>query len=69
MPHLKSGKVRVLATLGAQRLPELPDVQTVRELGYDMELASWSTVFAPAATPEPVLATLRKALREVTNDS
>lgn len=68
VPQVKSGKVRILATLGGQRSAELPDVPTVRELGHDMELASWSTVFAPAGTPEAVLAALRKALRGMAED-
>lgn len=68
VPHVKSGKARILATLGGQRSSELPDVPTVRELGYDMELASWSAVFVPAGTPEAVLTVLRKALRDMAED-
>lgn len=69
VPQVKAGKARILATLGAQRSADLPDVPTVRELGHDMELASWCTVFAPVGTPEPVLAVLRKALREMAEDA
>lgn len=69
VPQVKAGKARILATLGGQRSVDLPDVPTVRELGYDMELASWCSVFAPVGTPEPVLAVLRKALREMAEDA
>lgn len=69
VPQVKAGKARILATLGAQRSADLPDVPTVRELGHDVELASWCTVFAPVGTPEPVLAALRKALRDMAEDA
>jgi tripartite-type tricarboxylate transporter receptor subunit TctC len=69
VPHLKSGKVRILATLGAQRQSDLPDVPTVRELGHDMELASWSTLFVPVGTPETVVSVLRSAVRDITSDA
>jgi tripartite-type tricarboxylate transporter receptor subunit TctC len=38
-------------------------VPTLRELGYDVEYYVWSGVFVPAATPQPVIATLRDAIR------
>lgn len=69
VPQVKAGKARILATLGAQRSNDLPDVPTVRELGYDMELASWSALFAPAGTPEAVLSVLRKAMRDISEDA
>ncbi|MBA4423302.1 MAG: Tat pathway signal protein [Syntrophus sp. (in: bacteria)] len=63
IPHIKAGTVRVLAGWGDKRLPALPDVPTLKEVGYkDVEFYIWSGFFAPAATPEPVI----KALREAT---
>jgi tripartite-type tricarboxylate transporter receptor subunit TctC len=67
--HVKAGKLRVLATWGTERHPALPDVPTLRELGVATEYAQWSGLFAPAGTPEPVLAALRKASREVQDDA
>jgi tripartite-type tricarboxylate transporter receptor subunit TctC len=62
IPHIKAGAVRVLAGWGDKRLPALPDVPTLKEVGYkDVEFYIWSGFFAPAATPEPVIKLLREA--------
>jgi tripartite-type tricarboxylate transporter receptor subunit TctC len=63
IPQIKAGKLRVLAGWGNKRVASLPDVPTFQELGYkDVEFYIWAGVFAPAATPEPVLKTLRHAV-------
>ncbi|MEW6335624.1 MAG: tripartite tricarboxylate transporter substrate binding protein [Thermodesulfobacteriota bacterium] len=63
IPHIKAGTLKVLAGWGDKRIPALPDVPTLKELGYrNVEFYIWSGFFAPAATPEPVI----KALREAT---
>jgi tripartite-type tricarboxylate transporter receptor subunit TctC len=67
--HVKAGKLRVLANWGTERHPALPDVPTLRELGAPTEYAQWSGLFAPAGTPEPVLAALRKAARDAQDDA
>ena len=66
--HVKAGKVRVLASWGDKRLASLPDVPTLSESGVDAVFFQWSALFAPAATPEPVLAKLREAARAVASD-
>jgi tripartite-type tricarboxylate transporter receptor subunit TctC len=69
IPHVKSGKLRALASWGDQRVPALPDVPTFKELGYrDVEFYIWAGLFAPAGTPAPVLATLREAARKAVED-
>ena len=65
--HIKGGKLRALASWGTERLKLLPDIPTFKELGYDAEFYIWSGVFAPAATPAPILARLREAVREAAN--
>jgi tripartite-type tricarboxylate transporter receptor subunit TctC len=51
-PHLKTGKLRALAVLGKERLPELPAVPTAAESGLPgFEIDTWYGVLAPAATP------------------
>ncbi len=47
--------------LGREALDAMPDLPTLKELGYDAEFYIWSGLFAPAGTPAPVLATLRHA--------
>jgi tripartite-type tricarboxylate transporter receptor subunit TctC len=66
--HVKAGKVRVLASWGDKRLASMPEVPTLLESGYDVVFFQWSGVFAPAATPEPVLAKLRDAARAAAAD-
>jgi tripartite-type tricarboxylate transporter receptor subunit TctC len=69
MGHLKGGKVRVLATWGESRHPALPDVPTLKELGYDAQFSQWTGLFVPAGTPEPVIAKLREAARFAVEDA
>jgi tripartite-type tricarboxylate transporter receptor subunit TctC len=52
--------LRPLAVAHAERIPELPDVPTLKELGYDLEFAIWFGVFAPKGTPSDVVAKLDK---------
>jgi tripartite-type tricarboxylate transporter receptor subunit TctC len=52
LPHIQSGRLRALATTGAQRAPALPDVPTVREAGLaEYEASAWFCLAAPAAFP------------------
>ena len=59
LAHIKSGKVRALAVTGSKRSPLLPDVPTMAEAGLgDVEVVAWYGLFAPAATPAPIVARL-----------
>ena len=69
MGHLRGGKLRVLATWGEARHPALPDVPTLKELGYDAQFSQWTGLFVPAGTPEPVIAKLREAARAAVDDA
>jgi len=67
--HIKAGKLRPLANWGAKRHPSLPEVPTFMELGYkDVEYYIWAGMFAPKATPEPVMKVLRDTARRVVED-
>lgn len=50
-----------IAVFSAERAREFPDTPTMRELGYDLVFTIWSGLYAPAATPEPVLQRLESA--------
>jgi tripartite-type tricarboxylate transporter receptor subunit TctC len=67
--QIKGGKMRALAGWGDKRLPMMPELPTFKELGYpDVEFYIWSGVFAPAATPAPIQAKLREAVRAAVAD-
>jgi len=59
--QLKAGKVRALACFSAKRAASLPDVPTLKELGYDVEFSLWVGLFAPKGTPDAVVTKLREA--------
>ena len=61
LADIKAGKLKALATSASRRIPELPDVPTVRELGYPMlEADGWNGFFAPAKTPREIVERLSK---------
>src|SRR5689334_13429906 len=62
LPHIKAGKLRALASFGGTRSHTLPDVPTLRELGYDVEYYLWVGIFAPKGTPANALAVLNAAI-------
>jgi tripartite-type tricarboxylate transporter receptor subunit TctC len=66
--QIKAGKMRALAVWGDKRLASLPDVPSMKELGYNATFYIWSGLFAPAATPQPVMAVLRDAVRRTVAD-
>jgi len=56
MPHVKSGKLRVIAVGTPKRLASLPDVPTVAEQGYPgFETSQWYGLNAPAKTPSAII--------------
>jgi tripartite-type tricarboxylate transporter receptor subunit TctC len=69
LPHIKSGKIKIIAVTTAQRVPQLPNVPTIAESGYPgFEGAGWSGVVLPAGTPrdlvERISTDIQKALNE-----
>jgi tripartite-type tricarboxylate transporter receptor subunit TctC len=63
LPHIKSGRLKALAVVPAERLAELPDVPTLAEQGYPgIGTNAWQGMFAPAATPKPVVQKLYQSV-------
>jgi tripartite-type tricarboxylate transporter receptor subunit TctC len=62
LQHVKAGKLRPLASFGAQRSKALPDVPTLKEKGYDVTYYLWVGLFLPKGTPAPIVATLGEAI-------
>jgi tripartite-type tricarboxylate transporter receptor subunit TctC len=61
LPHIQAGKLRALAVTTLQRVPQLPDVPTLKELSLgDDEVVTWYAVIAPAGTPQPIVDRLYK---------
>jgi len=67
-PHVKSGKLRPLASWGPRRHEGFPDVPTFKELGYDIEYLIWAGIFVPKGTPENVTKVLRDTVRKAVED-
>jgi tripartite-type tricarboxylate transporter receptor subunit TctC len=66
---VKAGKVIPLATTGAERAVQFPDVPTMRESGYpQLESSSMTAWYAPAGTPDPIVRRLNGELAKVLND-
>jgi tripartite-type tricarboxylate transporter receptor subunit TctC len=59
MAQIKAGKARPLAMFGAERAKSLPDVPTMRELGYNVEYYLWVGLFAPKGTSDTIITYLR----------
>jgi tripartite-type tricarboxylate transporter receptor subunit TctC len=69
LPAARSGKVTLLATGGAERLAQLPDVPTVAENGLPgFEAVSWFGLFAPKATPNDVVIKLNREVGKIFGD-
>lgn len=63
MPHIKSGKLRPLATFGLERIPELPDVPTLGDLGIKpFDGSTTAGVFAHIDTPKAAVARLNEGV-------
>jgi tripartite-type tricarboxylate transporter receptor subunit TctC len=61
LAEIRAGTLRALATHSARRAPTIPDVPTVRELGYaSLEYEGWNGLFAPAKTPKEVIDRLQR---------
>jgi len=65
VPHLGSGKIRILAVVEKARYAAMPDVPTIGETVPGFEMPSWIGIFAPAGTPAPLIGRLNAAIGKV----
>jgi len=68
LPQLQGGKFRALAVTGVSRSQFAPNIPTVKESGVEFEGVSWTGMFAPAATPQPILDQLYGAFSIILKD-
>ena len=68
VPLVRSGQARALAITGPRRLPDLPDVPTYAELGYNIQTTAEIGVFAPKGTPAEIVRFLEGAIRKMAED-
>jgi putative tricarboxylic transport membrane protein len=66
--QLAAGTVRVLATFGSERIPTLPDVRTVKEIGYDVELEKFRGLAGPKGLSPEVIRIWNEAAQKVLAD-
>jgi len=69
LSHIEQGTFRALATSGSGRARALPQVPTVKELGYDVTASAWFGLFAPAKTPRPIIDQISQAVSKVLEDT
>ena len=67
--QIQAGRLRALAHWGEQPLASLPDVPSLKQLGYPVRFAQWSALFVPAATPDDIVRRLRAAAAKVAADA
>ncbi len=66
LQHFRSGALRALATSAPLRASPMPEVPTMRELGFDdIEAVAWFGMFAPLRTPGPIVMRLNRAINQV----
>jgi tripartite-type tricarboxylate transporter receptor subunit TctC len=64
LAQIKAGKARPLAMFGAERAKSLPDVPTMKELGYNLEYYLWVGLFAPKGTSDTIITYLRDNIKK-----
>jgi len=65
-PHVKTGKAMMLAVTSRRRHPDFPNVPTIEEAGYKIELPTWLAFYAIKGTPDDIALKFGKAVAEIT---
>jgi tripartite-type tricarboxylate transporter receptor subunit TctC len=69
IPHVKAGKLRIIALFSESRMPDFPNVMTVREQGVDFAMGQWRGLAAPKGTPPEVVKVLHDAFKKGMEDA
>lgn len=69
LPFVANGQARLLATLMGSRVPSLPNVPTIRELGFNWEMNSWLGMAGPKGMPAPIVQRLQDAFLQAMTDA
>lgn len=62
MPHVQSGKLRLLASVSPSRWPDRPDMPTMAESGFDVQIVSWMGLAVPKGTAPEIVARLQQSM-------
>jgi tripartite-type tricarboxylate transporter receptor subunit TctC len=65
VPHINTGKIRIVAVVEKTRYAAMPDTPTIAETVPGFEMSSWVGLFAPAGTPQPIITQLNQAIGRI----
>jgi len=65
LPHVKTGKIRLLAVFDSERHPDFPNIPTLREAYPQLDDIWWFGLFAPAGTPDPIVRRLSEEMNKI----
>jgi len=68
IPHVKAGKLKIMALFSEKRMADFPNVPTVREQGIDFSMSQWRGLAAPKGTPPDIVKKLHDAFRKGMED-
>lgn len=68
LPLYQAKRIRVLGISGPARIPDMPEVPTLRELGYDVAIGVWRTLAGPKGLPDSIVQTVTGALKTALQD-
>lgn len=68
VPHVNSGKLRLLASVSPERWADRPDMPTMTEAGFDVKIESWMGLAVPKATPAPIVKRLEDTMLKAMQD-
>jgi tripartite-type tricarboxylate transporter receptor subunit TctC len=67
-PHVRAGKLRLVAIGAGERINDFPDVPTLREVGFDYIALSYQGVMGPKGLPEPIAKKLKDVFKKARNE-